>query len=217
MCNRYTVALPYSRLAEYYDATQIGSLELDGDILPRNPGSPAPSDNKRTLNNARIESAGKWPWKDAFKTTRCILPLHEFREPCYWGETAGTEVYFHHKDRELLHVAGIYLLWRSPDGKEKVLTMAFLMRPACEYVMDHGHHRQPLFISGGGIDEWLTTETLSADEALEVLRHYVAKPSLTYRHAREMAPGWKSRQKKRLKSRGEQLQALEKAPSALGF
>jgi hypothetical protein len=68
--------------------------------------------------------------------------LSEFREPCYWGETAGSEVYFKAEDGDYLGVAGLYNVWKS-QGTEKFYSMTFLMRPPSTYVMEHGHHRQP--------------------------------------------------------------------------
>ena len=109
-----------------------------------------PFDRKWPNNNARIEKYNSWPWKLPFQEHRCVLPLSEFREPCYWGETAGSEVYFKAESGEYLGVAGLYNVWKS-QGTEKFYTMTFLMRPASKYVMEHGHHRQPFFIE----EAWL--------------------------------------------------------------
>ncbi len=239
MCNRYALDVPYEVLLQFYQAFAAGHWASDADILPRAmapgllrsddgdreltamqfafcpPGCPTPTNPKRPLNNARVESASRWPWREAFRQTRCVLPLSEFREPCYWGDTAGTEVYFRRTDEQLLHVAGIYRVWTSPDGSESRTTMAFLMRPATPYVMDHGHHRQPLFINEAGIDAWTDPQTMSTAEALAVLCDVAASPDLTFRHARNMADTWKSRQKARLRDRDEQLAAM--GSSMLGF
>ena len=64
-----------------------------------------------------------------------MLPLSEFREPCYWGDTAGAEVYFKCTRNRYLGVAGLYNAWKT-TGAEKFYSMTFLMRPACKYVMD---------------------------------------------------------------------------------
>jgi putative SOS response-associated peptidase YedK len=91
-------------------------------------GAENPFDRKWPNNNARIEKYDSWPWKLPFKEHRCILPLSEFREPCYWGDTAGTEVYFKPTDGEYLGVAGLYNVWKC-TGAEKFYSMTFLMRP----------------------------------------------------------------------------------------
>ena len=100
-------------------------------------GCHEPFDRKWPNNNARIEKYDSWPWKLPFKEHRCILPLSEFREPGYWGDTAGTEVYFKAADGEYLGVAGLYNVWKI-TGAEKFYSMTFLMRPACKFV-EIGH------------------------------------------------------------------------------
>lgn len=240
MCNRYEYEGTFFSLAGDYQATPIGELENSGDVLPRQlapglllnadsdrelhpmqfafcpPGCKTPSDPKRALNNARVESRDKWPWKFAFKSHHCVLPLTAFREPSYWGDPAGTEVYFHRPDNALLHVAGIYRLWESPSGDDELLTLAFLMRPACAYVMEKGHHRQPLFITEEGIDAWLEPQDESA-ASLDVLRDYAAEPELTHRHARNMAESWTKRQKAKLKKRDKQQDELDRVEFVCGF
>lgn len=239
MCNRYNLRTNLRKIADAYDAHLVCDVDAQSDFLPRGmvpgvrlvdgerqlapmqfsfspPGCPSPSDPKRALNNARIESVGKWPWKDAFRTSRCIVPIYEFREPCYWGPTEGTEVYFHRADCQLLHSAAIYRVWQSPDKATEIVTMALLMRPASDYIMRHGHHRQPLFISAGGFDEWLSDQTLATENALALLREIADEPDFAHTHARDMAESWTKRRKAKLKDRDEQLAALEAAP-AVGF
>lgn len=239
MCNFYYATRTYEALAAAYQAVAVGTLATDGPVVPKSlapgliatvdgqrelhpmqfafspPGWPTKTDPKRLLNNARIESLGKWPWVEAAKTSRCVLPMTEFREPCYWGEPAGTEVLFRRNDNDLMHVAGIYRLWKSPDGTESLLTMSLVMRPASPFVMDHGHHRQPFFLEESGIDAWISPAPLTTAESLSTLRRYAAEPDLTYKHSRNMAESWKSRQKSKLKARDEQLEAIEKS-GALG-
>lgn len=240
MCNRYLIKAKLEEVAQRYNARLIAELDGAGEFLPRAmapglfiddederllgpmqfsfcpPGCPSPSDPKRALNNARIESAGKWPWKDAFRTTRCVLPMTEFREPCYWGETAGSEVYFSRADADLLHAAGIYRVWSSPDGKTRVVTMSLLMRPASDYIMDRGHHRQPLFIDEHGVDQWIRPGRIETDAGVDLLRSIAAEPEFTHTHARDMAASWTKRRAAKLKERDQQLAALDSAP-AVGF
>jgi len=241
MCNRYNYHSDFRELAEFYGAAPIGALENQGEVFPRAlapgllqtadgdrqlhpmqfalapPKSDTPSHPTYTNNNTRIEEPTKWPWLSAIETSRCVLPLHEFREACYWGDTEGTEVNFHRVDNELLHVAGIYRLWTSPVGTETMHTMSFLMRPASDYVMDHGHHRQPLFIEPSGIASWIAPEPLSSDAAIQVLRDHVAEPEFAHRHARDMAAGWKKRQSGHVRKRGQQMAAQDACEYPCGF
>ena len=87
--------------------------------------------------------------------------------------------------------------------------MTFLIRPACEYVMENGHHRQPFFIADEGFDKWMEPRKRDPKESLNILREYAHKPPLEYRVERQMAASWKSRQKGRLADRNKQLAAIE--------
>jgi putative SOS response-associated peptidase YedK len=94
--------------------------------------------------------------------------------------------------------------------------MTFLMRPACKYVMEHGHHRQPFFIAEAGFDQWMDPHARDPKESLAILRKYAHEPPLSYTLARHMAASWKSRQKGRLADRDEQLAAIDET-GPLGF
>jgi putative SOS response-associated peptidase YedK len=111
-------------------------------------------------------------------------------------------------DANHLGVASLYSIWKGPNG-EDLLTMSFLLRPASEYVMDHGHHRQPYFIEEAGFDAWMAPGTRDAKDSLAVLREHADEPPLEYKVARQMAASWKSRQKARLSERDKQLAAIE--------
>jgi hypothetical protein len=87
--------------------------------------------------------------------------------------------------------------------------MTFLMRPASKYVMEHGHHRQPLFIEEGGFDKWMEPRARDAKESLAILREFAYERPFEYHVARQMAASWKRRQKDRLADRVNQLAAIE--------
>jgi putative SOS response-associated peptidase YedK len=240
MCNRYNIKGTTSEFVEHFNAMlpTLFDVQTD-DILPGhlapglilNPdgerelvpmqfglakiGAAEPFDRKWPNNNARIEKHDSWPWKLPFKEHRCILPLSEFREPCYWGDTAGTEVYFTSVDDEYLGVAGLDNVWKTARA-EKFYSMTLLMRPACKYVMDHGHHRQPFFIDKAGYDAWMKPVVRDPKESLAILREFAHEPPLEYRIERQMATSWKSRRKDRLADRDEQIGAI-KETGPLGF
>jgi putative SOS response-associated peptidase YedK len=241
MCNRYTISHEFSDLTNFYQIALPLAFELPmSDILPGNLapgvllngdgerelvpmqfglakiGASDPFDRKFPNNNARVEKYDKWPWKLPFESQRCILPLSEFREPCYWGPTAGSEVYFRPVDHSLLSVAGLYNVWNS-EGAERFYSMTFLMRPASQYVMDHGHQRQPFFIDPRGFDAWMKPGKRDPKDSLAVLREYAHEPPLEYRVERQMAASWKKRQKDRLADRDEQLAEIEKTGLVLGI
>lgn len=240
MCNRYNIKGPPAEVAEHLRAALPMDFDLPAeDVVPgqiapgllinrdgqrelvpmqfglAKPGAEEPFDRKWPNNNARIEKHDKWPWKVPFRRSRCVVPVSEFREPCYWGETAGSEVYFKAVDLDYLGVAALFNVWKGPGGQELV-TMTFLLRPASQYVMDHGHHRQPFFIEEDGFDAWMEPGERDADESLAILRQYAFERPLEYRLARHMAASWKGRQKARLAERDKQLKAVEQT-GPLGF
>ncbi|MCM2372381.1 SOS response-associated peptidase family protein [Aporhodopirellula aestuarii] len=167
------------------------------------------------LNNTRIESHTKWPWKTPFEKYRCVVPMTSFREPCYWGETAGTEVSFAAPNDEILLAAAIFSFRKdAPDDPE--LSMSLIMRPALPYVMEHGHHRSPFFLKKDGLDDWMDRKPRPPGRSLEVLRDYAYEPPLTHQVDREMAASWVKRKSANLKKRDEQLADIE-TTGPLGF
>ncbi len=106
MCNRYNIDGNPREIAKAFSAHLVREFEFSPDINPRSlapgilrkadgerelhpmqfalapPGSKTPFDPKRAFNDARVESAEKWPWNIPFVRHRCIVPLSEFREPC---------------------------------------------------------------------------------------------------------------------------------------
>jgi putative SOS response-associated peptidase YedK len=194
-----------------------------------------PANQKRSLTNTRVENLGKWPWKSSIKSYRCVVPMTGFREPCYWGETAGTEVDFNIEvDRPIL-AAAVYTWYgtsspqsddqgseRNVDTKKPnlsmrpVFSMSLIMRPALAIVMEHGHHRSPFFLSEDGLDEWLDRKPKPLEQSLKTLQSYATEPKLTATVAREMAATWVKRQPEHLTKRDEQLAAID-ATGPLGI
>jgi putative SOS response-associated peptidase YedK len=173
------------------------------------------SSRGHVLNNTRVESRDKWPWKKSFERYRCIVPMTSFREACYWGETAGSEVSFSAEDGGLLLAAGIFDFSKGQAGQSE-LAMSIVMRPALPFVMEHGHHRSPFFLRREGLDAWLQRSSRESAESIEVLREYADEPSLTVEIERQMAASWVKRQKANLSNRDEQIAEIEKL-GPLGF
>lgn len=241
MCDRYAVEGSCDNIADGYQATFLGELPMRDDILPRalapsllcsrhgerelqpmqfgtaSPDAETPSFAKCTHHNTRIEEPTKWPWLDAIEKNRCLIPVAEFRQPCYWGDTQGTEVYFGRADHQRLHVAGIYRLWHSPDKSEQRYMMSMLMKPAGAYLMDHGHHRQPILLAQQAIDDWINPQRISCEQAVQLLRDNLEEPELTHRRARALDEGWKKRRKGKARARSKQLAAIENCPNPCGF
>jgi len=242
VCNRYEIDTDGAALALYFQAQMPLPFEWAREITSFN-DEPAPvlihnEDGARELhamqfsltpswskerrvkfatNNCRVEDIEKKrTFAGPFIKNRCIVPMTRFREPCYWGETAGKEVWFEPTGQAILGAAAIYSLWRSPDSNEELLTMSLLMRPAGKYIMEHGHHRQPLFLDNDGYDLWMQAEGREPSESKKLLREFAMEPSLTWRLARSMTESWTRRRAAKLKNREEQIVAIRKE-GRLGF
>ncbi|TWU01989.1 SOS response-associated peptidase [Neorhodopirellula pilleata] len=239
MCNRFNLKTNLATLGELFDAMLSQRFEVAQDVFPNQPTPVVainrdqqrellpmrfglipfgkdPAAQKRPLTNARVENLDKWPWRSSIKSHRCVVPMSSFREPCYWGDTAGTEVDFSVQSDRPMIAAAIYTWFdatgdddQSSSSMPAVLTMSLIMRPALPIVMQHGHHRSPFFLSDDGIDEWISREPRSVDESWNVLRAHAMVPDLNATVAREMAPAWKKRQAEHLTKRDEQLAAIE--------
>ncbi|MCC9658905.1 SOS response-associated peptidase [Rhodopirellula halodulae] len=238
MCNRFNLKTDLAQVAKQLDATMPRQLELAEDIFPGKPAAAVamnrngqrevlpmafglvpfgktPQSQRRPLTNARVENLSKWPWKSAIKSHRCIVPMNSFREPCYWGETAGSEVDFHAPANSVMLAAAMFTWYEesSPDDQNQetnpaVFTMSLIMRPALPTVMEHGHHRSPFFLSEEGVQAWIQREPRELDESLTILKHHATEPTLSMTVAREMAPAWKKRQSTNVAKRDEQLAAI---------
>lgn len=244
MCNRFNITGTHNDVAEFYDATLRPFEMTHGDIFPggiapallldeegkrfiepmqfglAKPKSDKPFDRRYPNNNARVEKCDKWPWSDAFKKRRCIVPLPAMHESCWWGNTAGHKVYFRPTESDYLGVASIFYVWKNPANDERLFTMSFLMRPACQYIMDHGHHRQPFFLREDGIDEWMQPGDRSIDASRRILRTYAAEPNLAFEVESELksfAKNAKAREQKREQKREEQLEAIADSGLPLGI
>lgn len=242
MCNRYEYEGALEQIAADYEALAVGELQRKSPVYPRyiapalikgesgyrqlhpmqfafsTPGMSTAYHPKKTRNNARIESAHIPPWRNAFKAHRCVIPLDAFHEPCYWGPTAKQKVYFHRPDSGRLHAAGIYRVWSPPEGGPELYTMSMLIGPARDYVMEHGHHRQPIFIDESGIDSWLDPTELATADCKEILREYFEDPELVHTIDSPLtAATWKKNLERSLADKQSQLEELAKSRAVCGF
>jgi putative SOS response-associated peptidase YedK len=241
MCNCFALEGTFYDLASHYQALPIGDLQFKGDIFPlrlapallenskgqralhamqfgiTSTRATSPSRAKSAHHNTPVEKPNSWPWQEALQQSRCVIPLAQFRLPSYWGDPEGTELAFQRADGQLLHAAGLYRLWPAPDGDPPRLTMCLLTQGASNFVIDHGYHRQPIFLAPQGIDAWIDPQPQSRDQALNRLRQAVATPELTYQSVGPLPASWKQHQNQMARKRGQQLQALEDCSFACGF
>ena len=240
MCNRYNIKGQPADVAEFFHATLRPFDFKQGDVFPgglapgilldedgqrfiepmqfglAKPKAKTPFDRRYPNNNARVEKCDKWPWADSFKKRRCIVPLSAMHESCWWGKAAGQKVYFRATDVEYLGVASIFSIWRNAKSNEQLFTMTFLMRPASEFIMEHGHHRQPFFLDEEGFNDWMHPGERSPDELKRVLRNFAAQPDWAVEIESELKSFAKN-SKARSAKRDEQLEAIAESGLPLGI
>ncbi len=106
--------------------------------------------------NARSESIHEKPtFRDAFRTTRCIIPATGYYE---WATSLGKyppkqPFYISSKDGAPLSIAGIYSTWRSESGV--LIQSASIITQEAVGELATIHSRMPVFMARNRWDEWL--------------------------------------------------------------
>ena len=121
--------------------------------------------------NARSEeAAGKPMWRQGMRAARCLMPAQGWyewneREPVRTasGRRANQPYYFHCPDEEVVSIAGLWSVWRAPDGAD-VLSCALLTREAAPAIASI-HHRMPVVLAPSAYADWLAPRTSPAEVA----------------------------------------------------
>jgi putative SOS response-associated peptidase YedK len=114
------------------------------------------------LINARAETVATNPaFKSLVQTQRCLVPCDGFYE---WTRDGKARVphYVHAPDDHVLTMAGLWSVWRSPDGLE--VTTFTIITTAANPMMRSLHTRMPAFLDLPSRQRWLA----SADTSLLV-------------------------------------------------
>jgi putative SOS response-associated peptidase YedK len=106
--------------------------------------------------NARSESIHEKPtFRDAFRTTRCLIPATGYYE---WATSLGKyppkqPFYISSNDGAPLSIAGIYSTWRSESGV--LIQSASIITQEAVGELATIHSRMPVFMARNRWDEWL--------------------------------------------------------------
>ena len=179
-----TDTVPIIRERRHKDSGEV-SRSLDPAVWDFHPAFMR--DSKRPQFNARIETvASNGLWKNAFASSRCIVPMRGYYE---WSELEenGKKVkqpHFIHGVPSLLAAAGIYAV-RKVDNEWMVST-AIITREARD-ASGEVHDRMPVFLVPTVYDEWLNPAKLETDSErehvlslLDVVSDQVASTITTY-------------------------------------
>jgi putative SOS response-associated peptidase YedK len=124
--------------------------------------------------NARAESAPEKPaFRAAFKRRRCLLPASGFYE---WQKLDGGKQPHHitAAGGELLAFAGLWEIWRGPDGGE--LETCTILTTEANAVTAPIHDRMPVILAPADYAAWLGTGADATSQELTLLR-FLLQPS----------------------------------------
>ena len=136
--------------------------------------------------NARAEGLARRPaFRFAFRSHRCLIPADGFYE---WmrvpGERTKVPVHIRRKDDRPFAFAGLYSVWRDPEGRRHwtvtIVTTApnELLRPI--------HNRMPVILDPAVYARWLDPELRDPDRLIRLLRPYPADRLQAYRVSRRV-------------------------------
>ena len=114
--------------------------------------------------NARSETAAEKPsFRAAFRSRRCLIPASGFFE---W-QRRGKEkrpVYVSLRDRPVFAFAGLWEVWRNPDGE--VVTSATILTTVANPFMAEIHLRMPVILQPEDHETWLNPASREEHQGL---------------------------------------------------
>jgi putative SOS response-associated peptidase YedK len=120
--------------------------------------------------NARAETLSELPsFKLLVDRRRCIVPADEFYE---WRKEGRRKVpmWVHLKNKQLFGLAGLWDVWRKPDGK-RVESFTIITTEPNELVRPV-HNRMPVILSREDEEQWLDVSRTSFARAKSLLKLY---------------------------------------------
>jgi putative SOS response-associated peptidase YedK len=128
--------------------------------------------------NARAETVAEKPaFRRLLRSQRCLVPASGFYEWKREGD-GKTPHFIHLPDEPLFAFAGLYDIWRDPDG-QAVKTYTILTT-APNDLMSEIHNRMPVILRREDEDDWLDPENTEPEHLLPLLRPYPAREMAAY-------------------------------------
>lgn len=127
--------------------------------------------------NARSETLLEKPaFKTPFRQARCLVPADGFYE---WKQSLGGKQPYRItlQDESLFYFAGLYDVWRSPEGKN-IWTYTVITTEPNELMLDI-HDRMPAILDTAAAERWLSAQE-SAEDLREVLQPFPSAQMKAY-------------------------------------
>jgi putative SOS response-associated peptidase YedK len=121
--------------------------------------------------NARSESIHEKPtFRDAFRRTRCLIPVTGYYE---WATALGRYApkqpfYISDRDGAQLSVAGIWSSWIAPNGEQ--INSASIITQEAQGELATIHSRMPVFMERARWDTWLDPSNRDIEMLRELMR-----------------------------------------------
>ncbi|CAG0954636.1 SOS response-associated protein YedK [Gammaproteobacteria bacterium] len=128
--------------------------------------------------NARAESvAEKASFKRPLKSRRCLIVADGFYE---WQKEGAKKIpmFIHLKSQKPFAFAGLYDVWKSPDGDWITSCAIITTRP--NELMETIHNRMPVILPKTAYKPWLDVSNQDLDELIALLQPYPADKMLAY-------------------------------------
>lgn len=128
--------------------------------------------------NARAESvAEKASFKRPLKSRRCLIVADGFYE---WQKEGAKKIpmFIHLKSQKPFAFAGLYDVWKSPDGDWITSCAIITTRP--NELMETIHNRMPVILPKTAYKPWLDVSNQDLDELVALLQPYPADKMLAY-------------------------------------
>lgn len=190
MCGRFVSATPPDQIAQYFGVEEVSETVLEPNynvapttdvytVLESREGVrrlepvhwglvPFWAKDLKVGNrmiNARAETlAEKNAYKRAFAKRRCIIPVDGFYE---WHKRPGHKTkqpyFIERADGEPFAFAGLWEIWRGPDGEDDPFPSVTIITGAANEKMAAIHDRMPIVLPPAAWDTWLDREVTDLD------------------------------------------------------
>ena len=190
MCGRFVSATPPDQIAQYFGVEEVSETVLEPNynvapttdvytVLETREGVrrlepvhwglvPFWAKELKVGNrmiNARAETlAEKNAYKRAFAKRRCIIPVDGFYE---WHKRPGHPTkqpyYVERVDGAPFAVAGLWEIWRGPDGDGDPFPSVTIITGAANEKMAAIHDRMPIVLPPAAWDTWLDRDVSDLD------------------------------------------------------
>ena len=200
MCGRYVLLQQIKYLQEYYKAdsevsefrpsynvapTQLMPVVVGGNshYISRMKWGLVPSSTKDPaigykMINARAEGIENKPaFRSALKARRCLVPSSGFYE--WKKEGALKQPYFIRlQNQEVFSLAGLYELWKTPDGQELSTYTIITTKP--NLLMEGIHDCMPVIMPRQNEEGWLDNSITDPNQLTRLLQPYSANQMEAY-------------------------------------